>query len=133
MLEDLRWTAFFNWVKAHVRILGNEMPDRLAKKMAMDDKGEIVYDKIPRQTIITEKMEIGITRWHEQWTSSTKRAVSKLYFPYIREIIKIMLPISAEFTAMVTGHGLTRSYLHRFKINPTLTCPCRLKEGQLAI
>jgi hypothetical protein len=48
------------------------MPDCLAKKSAIDDKGEIVYDKIPRQTIITGKMEKGKTRWQEQWTSSTK-------------------------------------------------------------
>ena len=48
MLEDLRWTVFFNWVKAHVGKQGNELADRLAKKAATDDKGEIVYDKIPR-------------------------------------------------------------------------------------
>ena len=41
-----------------------------------------------------------------------------------------MIPISAEFTAMVTGHGLTRSYLHRFKIIPNSTRPCGLKEEQ---
>jgi hypothetical protein len=29
------------------------MADRLAKKAAMDDKEEIVYDKIPRESIIT--------------------------------------------------------------------------------
>jgi hypothetical protein len=34
-----------------------------------------------------------------------KGAVSKLFFPYINERIQTMLPISAEFTAMVTGHG----------------------------
>jgi len=38
MLEDLRWTVFFNWVKAHVGIEGSEMADRLAKKAATDDK-----------------------------------------------------------------------------------------------
>jgi len=31
---------------------------------------------------------------------------------------------------MVTGHGLTRSYRHRFKIIPNSTCPCGLKEEQ---
>jgi hypothetical protein len=58
------------------------------------------------------------------------RAVDKLYkrssdlfFPYIKERIKIMIPISAEFTAMVMGHGLTRSYLHRFKIICTSSFP----------
>jgi hypothetical protein len=98
------------------------MADSLAKKAAMEDEEEIVHDKIPRETIITEEMQNGITRWQEQWTRSTKGAVSKLFLPHIKERLKITLPISAEFTAMVTGHGLTRSYLHR--------CPCRLKEEQ---
>ena len=75
----------FNWVKAHVVIQGNELVDRLAKKAAMDDKGEIVYDKIPRDTIITEGKENVITNWQEQWTSSTKGAISKLFFPYLTE------------------------------------------------
>ena len=39
----------------------NEMADRLAKKAAMEDIGEIMYDKIPRETIITERKENGLT------------------------------------------------------------------------
>jgi hypothetical protein len=62
MLEDLRLTVFFNWVKAHVGIQGNELANRLAKKAATDDKGETVYDKIPRETIITEGKENVITQ-----------------------------------------------------------------------
>jgi ribonuclease HI len=31
-------------VKAHIGIQGNETADRLAKKAAMEDTGEIVYD-----------------------------------------------------------------------------------------
>ena len=106
------------------------MADRLAKKAATDDIWELVYDKTPRETIITEGKENEITKWQEQWTSSAKGAVSKLFLPYIKEKMKTMIPISAEFTAMVTGHGLTSSYLHRFKIIPNSTCPCGLKEEQ---
>ena len=47
-LEDLQWTVFSNWVKANVRIQGNEMADRLAKKAATESIGEKIYDKIPR-------------------------------------------------------------------------------------
>jgi len=39
-----------------------------------------------------------------------------------------MIPVSAEFMDMVTGHGLTGSCLHRFKIIPNSTCPCGLKD-----
>jgi len=129
-LEDQQWTVLINWVKAHVGIQGNEMADRLAKMAATDDIGKLVYDKIPRETIITEGKEKEITKWQEQWTSSTKGAESKLFFPYIKERMKTMIPISTEFTAMETGHGVTRSYRHRFKIIPNSKCPCGLKEEQ---
>jgi len=129
-LEDQQWTVLFNWVKAHTGINGNEMADRLAKEVATEDKGVLVYDKIPKQTLITEGKEKEITKWQEQWTSSTKGAVSKLFFPHIKERMETTLSISAEFTAMVTGHRLTRSYLHRFKIIPNSTCPCGLNEEQ---
>jgi ribonuclease HI len=45
--------VYFNWVKAHVGIQGNELADHLAKKAATEDIGEIVYVKTPRETIIT--------------------------------------------------------------------------------
>jgi len=56
-LEDQQWTVLLDWVKAHVGIQGNEMAERLAKKAATDYIGELVYDKIPRQTIIAEGKE----------------------------------------------------------------------------
>jgi ribonuclease HI len=129
-LEYLQWTVIFNWVKAHAGTQGNEMADRLAKEAATEDTEEIVYNKIPRETIITEGKEDELTKWQEQWTSSKKGAVSKLFFPHIKERMKTKLPISAEFTAMVTGHGFTRSYLHRFKVIQNPTCPCGLNEEQ---
>ena len=115
--------SVLNWVKAHVGIQGNKMADRWAKKAAMDDIGELVYDKILTETIITDGKENEITKWHEQWTISTKGALSKLFFSYIKVRMKTMIPISAVFTAMLMGHGLTRLYLHRFKIIPNSTCP----------
>jgi hypothetical protein len=38
------------------------------------------------------------------------------------------MPITPEFMALVTGHGKTKSYLHRFKLADDPTCPCN--EGQ---
>ncbi|KAJ4430157.1 hypothetical protein ANN_22367 [Periplaneta americana] len=129
-LERQQWTVLFRWVKAHVGILGNEIADRLAKQAGIEDEGEIVYNKISRDTILTEEREKTLRKWQEQWTISTKGAITKSFFPSIKDRLKINLPIGAEFTSIVTDHGFTRSYLHRFKIIPTPTCPCRLQEEQ---
>ena len=106
------------------------MADRQAKEAATDDIGELLYDEIPRETVITERKEKEITKWQEQWTSSTKGAISKLFFPHIKERMQTTTPISAEFRAMVACHGLTISYLHRFKIIPNSLCPCGVTEEQ---
>jgi hypothetical protein len=38
------------------------------------------------------------------------------------------MPITPEFTALVTGHGKPKSYLHRFRLADDPTCLCN--EGQ---
>jgi hypothetical protein len=64
------------------------MADCLAKMATKEDIGEI-----PRETIITEQKENGSTKWQGQWTSSTKVALSKLFFPNIKERMKTRIPI----------------------------------------
>jgi len=34
------------------------------------------------------------------------------------------IPVTPEFTAIVTGHGKTKSYLHRFKLTDNPMCLC---------
>jgi hypothetical protein len=41
----------------------------------------------------------------------------------VEQRLKMKIPITPEFTAIVTGHGKTKSYLHRFKIADNLMCP----------
>ena len=36
--------------------------------------------------------------------------------------------LTQNFTTIVTGHGITRSYLHRFKIIETPTCSCGTRD-----
>ena len=36
--------------------------------------------------------------------------------------------LTQNFAAILTGHGKTKAYLHRFKIINEQTCPCRTAE-----
>jgi len=39
--------------------------------------------------------------------------------------------LTQNFTAMVTDHGKTNSYLHRFKIIKTPICPCENRDQNI--
>ena len=58
-LAHLKWTVHFGWEKGHAGIEGNELVDRLAKEAAVED-GPAVYDKMPREVILTQQKEIGL-------------------------------------------------------------------------
>jgi hypothetical protein len=46
------------------------------------------------------------------------------FFPAVEQRLKMRIPITPEFTAIVTGHGKTKYCLHRFKIADNPMCPC---------
>jgi len=60
----------------------------------------------------------------KEWDNCTKAAITKQFFPNVRDRFKLNINVNPNFTAMVTGHGKTRAYLHRFKIIENATCPC---------
>jgi len=51
-LTHLKLIMHFGWVKGHAGIEGNELVDRLAKAAFVED-GPVVYDKMPRDVVIT--------------------------------------------------------------------------------
>jgi hypothetical protein len=42
----------------------------------------------------------------------------------VEQRLKMKIPITPEFTAIITGHGKTKSCLHRFILADNPTCPC---------
>jgi hypothetical protein len=38
----------------------------------------------------------------------------------------LKIPVTLEFTAIVSGHGKTKSYLHRFKLIDNPMYPCKV-------
>jgi hypothetical protein len=55
----------------------------LAKEAAVED-GPVVYDKMPREVILTQQKENGLHMWQRQWTDTVEGAVTKVFFPSVR-------------------------------------------------
>ena len=65
-----------------------------------------------------------IEKWQQLCDNTTKGRVTKEFFPKIKDRPNIKITLTPNFTAMVTAHGKTISYLHRFKIIESPECPC---------
>ena len=74
--------------------------------------------------------ENGLNIWQQQWTNTGKGAMTKAFFPSVKNRLREKIPIFPEFTVLVTGHGKLRSYLHRFGITDNPMCPCEEEEEQ---
>ena len=83
---------------------GNELVDRPAKKAAVED-GPVVYDKIPKEVIVTREKDHGLQMWEQQWMVTRKGAVTKAFFPSVKRRLTRKIPIFPELTTLLSGHG----------------------------
>ena len=127
-LDRTNWNIVFSCVKAHVGIMGNELADQLAKAAVRDKENTITYNRIPKSTLYKELEDEIIIKWQKEWEESPKAALTKQFFPSISDRIKAKIQATPNFTALVSGHGKTRSYLHRFKLPESPTRPCGKEE-----
>jgi len=74
--------------------------------------------------LYSEREEETTPKWQKEWENCTNAAITKQFFPNVRDRVKLNISVNPNFTAMVTGHGNTRVYLHRFKIIENAACPC---------
>jgi len=117
------WRIDFTWIKAHVGHSGNELVDKLVKEAIKNS--EICYNKIPISVTAKQKAEKTIPKWQLQWDATTKGRATKEYFPNITQRLKMKLRLSPNLTTMLTVHGKTKAYLHRFKIIQSPECFCK--------
>jgi hypothetical protein len=60
----------------------------------------------------------------KEWENCSKAVITKQFFPNVRDRVKLNKHVNPNFTAIATGHGKNRAYLHRFNILENATCPC---------
>jgi len=130
-LRSAKWTIEFSWIKAHAGNFGNELADHLAKDAVSDKDIPVFFDRIPKTTLYSELEEEATLKWQEEWERCNKAAVTKQFFPNVRDRIHRRITINPNFTALVTGHGKIKSYLYRFKITDNATCPCNTEDQTL--
>jgi hypothetical protein len=123
-LERANWNIELSWIKAHVGIFGNELADRLAKAAASDTEANIFFSRLPMSTLISKIQEETKLKWQKEWEECTKARITKEFFPRVNDRQKLKIDITPILTAIMTGHGKTRAYLHRFKILEHANCPC---------
>jgi hypothetical protein len=121
-LDKRNWTITFTWIKAHAGIYGNELADKLAKEAARKD--DISLNRIPKNETALQVRDQSIAKWQNQWDRNTKRLSTKQFFPIIKDRLTNKIKLTQNFTAIVTAHGKTKAYLHRFKIIESPECPC---------
>ena len=100
------------------------MADKLAKKSARSKETNDVFRRIPISAIYREAAEEGILKWQEQWEKASKAEATKQYFPTVMDRIRTKFNLTSKLTAVLSGHGNTNAYLHRFNLREDAKCIC---------
>jgi hypothetical protein len=123
-LQRTNWTVEFSWIKAHIGIYRNELADQLGKAAASNRHYDLLQQDSKEYVVQRNRRSYTKMAKRKEWENCTKAAITQQFFPNVRDRVKLNVSVNLNFTAMVTGHGKTRAYLHRFKIIENATCPC---------
>ena len=105
-LTEQNWTIHFQRGKAHIGTEGNETADKLDKEAAKEDKNlHAVYSRVPITVAASDITKRGLKQWQQQWDTTVKGADCRSFFPKVEQRLKQKIPLTPEFTALVTGHG----------------------------
>jgi hypothetical protein len=115
-MERGKWKFEFSWVKAHAGQRGNEGANRLGKKASSSKDIEECFNRILKSTVTSELKEQCLKQWQIEWEMTTKEVTTKFFFPNIKDTLQLRINPTPNVTAIVTGHGNIKTYLHKFKI-----------------
>jgi len=117
-------TYIHTYIYIHAGTRGNKIADRLAKEAARSGGTEYEFARIQKSTIYQEAREEARQKWQREWTTSQKAAATRQYFPTIQDRLGTKIKLTPKITAVLTGHGMTKAYLHRFHLSEDAKCRC---------
>jgi hypothetical protein len=85
---------------------------------------QYVFDRIPKSTLQHEAEEEAKQEWQTEWSKTHKAAATRQYFPTIQDRLRLKLKLTPKITAVLTEHGMTKAYLHRFHLRQDAMCRC---------
>ena len=132
-MERNEWKVEFSWTKAHVGQTGKELADGLAEEVPRSKHIEECYNRIPKSTGTNALKEQCLKQWQNEWETTTKGATTKFFFPTTEDGLKLRIKPTRNFTAVVTGHGNIKTYLHKFKITENPECSCNRENKRWTI
>jgi len=115
----------FGWVKGHMVIEGNVLLDRLAKEAA-EEEGPVVYNKIPRDVIVTSEKDMGLHMWEQQRMDTGKGAVTKDFFSSVKN--RLQQKSNIPRLNNNTNNTWENKYLYRLGIIDNPMCACEEEE-----
>jgi hypothetical protein len=83
-----------------------------------------VFARIPKSTLYLEAEEEARQKWQCEWTTSHKATTTRQYFPTVQDRLRSKIKLTPKITAVLTGHGMTKAYLHWFHLSEEATCSC---------
>jgi hypothetical protein len=90
-----------------------------------------VLNRIPKSAVLCELNKQSVIQWQSEWKRSSKGAITKSFFPNIADRLKLRINATPNFTAIVTGHGNIKTYLHKYKVRESPMCSC--KNGEQSV
>jgi hypothetical protein len=82
-----------------------------------------VFARIPKSTLYQEAEEVR-QKWQRELTTRQKATATRQYFPTVQVRLRSKIKLTPKITAVLTGHGMTKAYLHRFHLSEEAMCSC---------
>ncbi|CAL1296084.1 unnamed protein product [Larinioides sclopetarius] len=109
------------WIKAHIRHVGNERADDLAKSAITSIEATTIKIPIPR-SCLKRNLKEALSEWQTQWDDETRNGQTT--HQVIPKVEGKSHNWPRQLIQFVTGHGPFPAYLHRFGIHPDSYCAC---------